>query len=234
MLEFFRQHADIDVFCLQEVWNGGEEVLKLKAAGAELAGVVTDLLSKITEALPDHQAFFHPQLKDFFGLAIFVRKKYVVTEHSAIPVYQEPGYVNPEELADHTRYLQYVKIACAADSLLVTNTHGLWIPEGKRDTAERLIQSDKIAAFVKAHDGSAVVAGDFNLRPDIESVERLEKSGLRNLVTEHGITSTRTSRYTKEEKFADYIFVSDGIEVKDFKVMPDEVSDHAALCIEFE
>ena len=32
--------------------------------------------------------------------------------------------------------------------------------------------------------------------------------------------------------FADYIFVSKDIKVKDFKVLPDEVSDHLALSIE--
>jgi endonuclease/exonuclease/phosphatase family metal-dependent hydrolase len=58
--------------------------------------------------------------------------------------------------------------------------------------------------------------------------------GMRNLITEYGVTSTRTSLYTKtEERFADYIFVSKDIEVKDFKVLPDVVSDHAALLLEF-
>ncbi len=57
--------------------------------------------------------------------------------------------------------------------------------------------------------------------------------GLENLITKYGVTSTRTSLYTRsDEKFADYIFVSKGVDVKDFKVMPDEVSDHAALYLE--
>ena len=61
-----------------------------------------------------------------------------------------------------------------------------------------------------------------------------EKLGLRNLVKENGVTSTRTSLYSKPEKFADYAFVSPGIEVADFKILPDEMSDHVPMYTEFE
>ncbi len=64
-------------------------------------------------------------------------------------------------------------------------------------------------------------------------MKKLEDFGLRNLIKEYGITSTRTSFYTKPEKFADYMLVSPGVEVKDFKVLPDEVSDHSPLYLEF-
>jgi len=48
------------------------------------------------------------------------------------------------------------------------------------------------------------------------------------------VSSTRTSFYTKPEKHADYAFVTKGISVTDFKVLPDEVSDHAPLLIEVQ
>jgi endonuclease/exonuclease/phosphatase family metal-dependent hydrolase len=54
-----------------------------------------------------------------------------------------------------------------------------------------------------------------------------------NLVREHNVQSTRTSFYTKPDKFADYVFVTPDISVRNFKVLPDEVSDHAALYVEF-
>ena len=55
----------------------------------------------------------------------------------------------------------------------------------------------------------------------------------RNLITEFKVTSTRTSLYDKQEPYADYIFVSPNIEVNQFRVLPDEVSDHAALYLDF-
>jgi endonuclease/exonuclease/phosphatase family metal-dependent hydrolase len=54
-----------------------------------------------------------------------------------------------------------------------------------------------------------------------------------NLVTKFGVTSTRSSHYLKEEKFADYILVSPHVEVNDFQVLQEEVSDHLPLLLEF-
>jgi endonuclease/exonuclease/phosphatase family metal-dependent hydrolase len=118
----------------------------------------------------------------------------------------------------------------------VFSIHGIWEPSGKTDTELRMKQSERIVEFIKKFNGPIILCGDFNLRPDTKSVKMLEQElDLRNLVTEFGVTSTRTSLYTKtEERFADYIFVSKDVEVKDFKVLSDEVSDHAALMLEFK
>ena len=79
------------------------------------------------------------------------------------------------------------------------------------------------------------MAGDFNLMPDTESISILENMSVRNLIKDYGITNTRTSYYTKSaDKFADYTFVTEGIEVSDFKVLLDEISDHAATYLDFE
>ncbi len=75
--------------------------------------------------------------------------------------------------------------------------------------------------------------GDFNLFPDTESIAMLERSGLQNLIRQYGITSTRTHYYSRKEKYADYAFVSEGIDVGDFKILPDVVSDHSPLYLEF-
>ncbi len=77
-----------------------------------------------------------------------------------------------------------------------------------------------------------MLCGDFNLLPDSESLLMVERIGLRNLIREYGITSTRTSLYPKDGRYADYAFISEGIQLKSFKVLPDEVSDHAPLLIE--
>lgn len=103
----------------------------------------------------------------------------------------------------------------------------------KTDTDDRLEQSRKICSFISSCSGQVVVMGDFNLNPDTQSLAIAEE-GMRNLVTEFGITSTRTSFYTREGKYADYALVSPEVYVVDFKVLPDEVSDHAALWLEIQ
>ncbi len=56
---------------------------------------------------------------------------------------------------------------------------------------------------------------------------------MRNLIKEHGITSTRSHHYTKPVKFADYAIVSKDLDVIKFEVLQDPVSDHLPLLLEF-
>ena len=131
------------------------------------------------------------------------------------------------------RNLQYVTVEGASGPFSVVNFHGLWNGRGKGDSDERIEQSRKILEFLAGRREPFVLCGDFNLLPGTESLRMIEAAGLRNLVAEFGVRSTRTSLYARREKFADYVFVSEGIEVRDFRVLPDEVSDHAPLLVEF-
>jgi endonuclease/exonuclease/phosphatase family metal-dependent hydrolase len=83
-----------------------------------------------------------------------------------------------------------------------------------------------------------IVCGDFNLRPDTESLKQIETSvpGIKNWISLTGAVSTRSQYYPKPEKFADYIFTSPGIEVCRFEVLSgeqDQISDHLPLLLEF-
>ncbi len=77
-----------------------------------------------------------------------------------------------------------------------------------------------------------VLCGDFNLTPDTKSIEILEE-GMVNHIKHNNITNTRSSFYEKEIRFADYILTSPDIHVGEFAVLPDEVSDHLALQMQF-
>ncbi len=88
---------------------------------------------------------------------------------------------------------------------------------------------------IRALKAEYVLLGDFNLTPDTISLQMFEKElGCRDLIKEYGITSTRTHLYPKENKFADYAFVSRGVSLKKFEVMPDVISDHSPLLVELE
>ena len=56
---------------------------------------------------------------------------------------------------------------------------------------------------------------------------------MRNLIKENNITSTRSSHYEKDVKFADYILVSRDIKIRTFEVLKDIVSDHLPLFLDF-
>ena len=232
LMAFLRVHEDVDIFCLQEIWCGGEEMVGKIAGAAPLTGIDLNLLNNIQKVLPNHTHYFRPHFNDYYGLALFVRKNIKVLEEGEIFVYR--ARVDPDEDGNHARNLQYIRIGITDHEYVLAQVHGLWNGQGKGDSEDRLTQSDNIVQFITSLEVPVVLMGDFNLRPDTESVRKLEAAGMRNLISEFGITSTRTLLYTKSsEQFADYAFVSDGITVEDFKVLPDEVSDHAPLYLEF-
>lgn len=238
LLSFFKTYEDTtDIFCLQEVWAAPYEHLEGKLAGGTILNngqIMVRALKEISELLPGHTAFFSPLLGDHYGLLMLIRKEYIILEKGELFVYKEKGFVSEHDAGDHARLMQFVTVGTGAKKITVLNFHGLWNGKGKTDTEERMQQSKNILEFTSKLDGEYVLAGDFNLLPKNESVKLFTEAGLRNLIQEYNISSTRTSFYTKPEKHADYIFVTKGIQVADFKVLPDEVSDHTPLLIEFQ
>ncbi len=237
LLAFFEAHKDVDIFCLQEIWSAPYEHLEGALAGGlniDHSDIMVYGMQEISTLLDSHDGYFRPHHLENYGLMMLVKKDLDVISEGDIFVYKERGHIPEGDVGNHARNVQYVTVATKNGNRSILNFHGLWNGGGKRDSDDRLLQSDKIIEFVRTLCDPFVLCGDFNLMPDTESVKKLEDVGLRNLIKEFGVTSTRTSFYTKPEKFADYALVSNGITVRDFKVLPDEVSDHKPLYIEFE
>ncbi len=227
LLEFLEEHEKIDVFCLQEVYDNAEEKEII------YNDAMLDIYEDIKKVLLNYVGYFRPHLKDYYGLAIFAKNNLDIIEEGEHFVHKHKGYVPIDHIGFHAKNIQYIKILLNQKNITIMNFHGLWNGNGKTDTEDRLNQSKKIKEFVDSTDGEKILCGDFNLRPDTESIKTLE-NGMRNLIKEYKINSTRTNLYTKPERFADYIFVSDGVKIKEFRVMPDEVSDHSPLFLDFE
>jgi endonuclease/exonuclease/phosphatase family metal-dependent hydrolase len=227
LMEFFKAHQDVDIFSLQEIYHEAP----LREVEDEWKDDALNLYADIKKVLPGYQSYFRPNIKNWYGLAFFIKKDLTITEEGEIWVYEDPQYVSG---GNHPRNLHYVTLETSQGLRTILNIHGIWNGEGKSDSEHRLKQSDNIVNFLKNLKTPHVLSGDFNLLPETESIKKLEQFGLRNLIKEYGVTSTRTSFYPKPNRFADYVFVSNGITVKDFKVLPNEVSDHSPLALEFE
>lgn len=192
--------------------------------------------------LPAAHGFLHDRATTEYpveyGLATFVR-----TDHSIIE--QHVGFVSGSFRTDRwvdpplPRNAHCIRVWRADTGRMATiaHMHGLWVPEGKRDTPERIEQAKRLVEMIKMifqNDDDLVVCGDFNILPESETFRILfEEFGLRDLVVGHQLEDTRTSYYKKNPRFADYMLVSRQTHYIGFQVIKHpEVSDHRPLTLE--
>src|SRR3989338_277162 len=90
----------------------------------------------------------------------------------------------------------------------------------------------KIREFLSGRREAKILCGDFNLLPQTESMQLLEL-GMKNLIIEFKVKTTRNDLYKREEKYSDYILTSPGINIQKFEVDNVTVSDHLPLLLEF-
>lgn len=227
----------IDVFCLQEVFHWHENKILRRSMCA-------NIFEQIKNALPEHQAFFVPQLKGYdlggkvdfeleWGLALFVKKNIMVEEINDFYIYRCGYNLVNNDIRTIPRNFQYIRVIINGKPYLISHFHGVWYPKDKSDTDDRLEQSRIVRRFLSKRSEGIILCGDFNLGAKTESLKILE-SGMRNLVKDNNITTTRNELYKGQEKQADYILVSHAIKVRSFKVVEVKVSDHLPLVVDFE
>jgi endonuclease/exonuclease/phosphatase family metal-dependent hydrolase len=226
LLDFIETQQAIDFFCLQEVYHQAKD--KTSEDDREVS---LNIFAEISAKLPEHNGFFKPVVDDAYGLAAFIHKRFQVRQEGVVIIHHNPDYAGRG--AAHSRILQWLECSLDNQPFVVVNVHGLWNGMGKTDTPSRIRQSQKVKQFVDSLAMPVVLCGDFNLRPDTESL-RIVEEGMNNLIHAYEIISTRTHLYPKPEKFADYIFTSPEVGIKHFAVLEDVVSDHAPLLLDFE
>ncbi len=241
-----KQSADTDIFCFQEVFD-----IDLDPPPVLESGGRADLYGRISATLPGFRGYFAltKEGADFqetihfplrIGLAMFVRHGIRVRDTGSMFVVAD-GAEGASATYPHAvpRNLQYITIISSHyRPLTIVNFHGLLDDGQKRDTVLRLDQFRGVKRFLDNVHHAKMLCGDFNVYPDTQSIRMFEEDGLRNLIKEFDVETTRNDNYKDMEKFKDYIsdyaFVSPDIKVKNFEVLPDEVSDHLALELEFE
>ena len=226
LLRFIDSHRAIDIFCLQEVYSQTHQHLALDPNNP----LCLDLFERIAELLPNHRAFFRPIVEGVYGLSTFIQKDYPVLAEESHWIYENKHYSGHGP--SHSRIMQWIKISLDWQDLSIINVHGLWDSKGKMDTPQRILQSHTIKNFAESLNTPTILCGDFNLSPGTKSVEILANK-MRNLIKVYHVTSTRSDIYKKPERFADYIFMSEDLQVLDFKVFEDSVSDHLPLYVKF-
>lgn len=209
-IDFIKSNvADTDVFCLQEVYEKTQELLR---------SVLSDY-----EYIADYKTL---STDEVFPQATYVKKSLTVLSHESIlKEKQDAG------LAIHTKVKINNKI------VNICNIHGVFEPVEKLDTEGRLNQSRDLINFYKNLPEPTIIGGDFNLNENSQSVKCFEESGYRNLIKEFSITTTR-NRFVWElypetiQYYSDYVFISKNLAVKTFEVPENEISDHLPMILE--
>lgn len=223
LMRFVQQYKNVDVLCMQEVYSKA----KTKACTND-DPVQLDIFGDISDILPDHEPYF-VQAIDGYGIGMFVRKTLPLLRKGEHLIHTNPNYVPPGPT--HSRKLQWVEVEYNSEIYTIANLHGLWNGQGKSDTEARIIQAQNIKSFLNHATGKKILCGDFNVTPETESIA-IVQDGMQNLIRDYDIKSTRTDYYDKPIKYADYFFIDQGIDVRDFQVLGDQVSDHSPLILE--
>ena len=234
LISFLKQNIyDTDIFCFQEILSGGK--------GQTNRGEIKSLYEDMGNILIDYYGYFseygeggyygeNSKNLDFkYGIAIFARKKHEQSFFQNITLYDSER----KWLDYNGRFAAGAAMAINILDTAIINVHGLWLERGKEDTEARIEQSKRIINLASKINRRKIICGDFNLKPDTESIKILEQNMI-NLIKEFGITSTRSILYTKAERYADYIFISPDIKISHFEVLQDVVSDHLPLFLEYK
>ena len=230
LIEFIKDRSsDIDIFCFQEIFHNAVNMRPL------LGNARPSLFSDIQNILPDFNGYYAAPLEnDVGGLAIFIRKSFTVNKTDNIVLFRELNATedeNDDSYFSMGRNLQLMEFDRFGKIYTILNFHGMWIAKGKIDTEKRIEQSKKVREVFDESKGTRILCTDLNVVPGTKSLAILSE-GNRKLVQEYGITSTR-SLSKKRPEVVDFVVVSQETEVIDFEALPDEVSDHLPLLLEF-
>ena len=218
-----REAPQTDVFCFQEM------VSSLRPAD--------DIFSTIAKVLPEFQGFFE-SIQDGGngleeGLALFIRKTYPVDKEGDFFVYRTRNAMIGDDWRTLGRNFQFIQFPKDGKEYTLVNFHGLADGKGREDSDERVAQSSKLKDFLMTVSGTKIVCGDFNLTLNTRSLSIIDE-GMRNLIRDYGITSTRNQHFPYPDQYCDYILTDNDVTVKEFVVLQDEVSDHLALRLDWE
>lgn len=130
------------------------------------------------------------------------------------------------------RNLLHCELDTGKQKTHVLTHHGYHVPTHKDGNQETLKACKQIMHYIDSLNGPKILAGDFNLSPNSESLEVINKK-MTNLVVVNKLKTTRTNLTYKTE-VCDYIFINKEIRAKKFTASDEVVSDHKALIMEFE
>ena len=131
------------------------------------------------------------------------------------------------------RNIQLSLISYINKNILILNYHGISYPSNKKDTEQRLEQSETIVELIinQSYD-LAILGGDLNIDIETESLEILETVFTQNLIKKFNIQTTRPKGIYPQ--FSDYFLATNNAKIDYLKCVNTNLSDHFLLEIKLD
>lgn len=228
-LQRFFENTDADVICMQEVINSDDATLHVSRLWFET--------SRILKANPEFKYYkYFPNwssriVDGTMQMGNFVISKIPIVSTDSIFVNGE--YTENVVLVQQPSNNTAVNIVRLENGITVVNHHGFWrkTPVGDEDTIRVFKKVGEVVEPL-AKEGPLVMCGDLNIIHESPAFRSLDF--LRDLTDENKLETTLSGVKFDGKVPCDHILVNDEIEVKDFGVIPEIVSDHLALYAEIE
>lgn len=243
LIDFIKEHSrNTDIFCFQEIYDTTTDIKSFR-------GIRANLLWEIKNILRGFSVFYFPVMTGFddkaqpvnfplnHGSAIFIKNSFVINHTENYFIVKDTTLPLKPDYSNISTGLQWINFSDFKKNFSIFNFHGTPYPGNKLDTKRRLLEVTKVKDIIDSKNGPKILAGDFNLLPQTESIHHIEEN-MRNLIKEFDIKKTRSDLSPffgkpQFQKFADYIFVSEDIKVESFQVPDVKISDHLPMILQF-
>ena len=244
----FLQEQGADIVCLQEVVREIEESVlneyitktpidkstsNLKYSFYGPNSVMDNFEQKGFHGKED----FHFDLGGLAEIGNYVRSKYKIVK--AQNIFVENHFTYTTDFSNWPdvdfRAVLVADLDINGKPLRILNYHGIWT-RGKLGNEKTLAACRKINTLALEAKGEVIICGDFNLFPDTPSMKVFEDNFI-SLGDKFNIKTTRPASNElngSARNVVDYIWVSKGINAKNFEVIDCDVSDHLPLILEFD
>lgn len=225
----FLEKQNADILCLQEVYSAKNPVPGHWDAFSSLE-LIKDSCSYEYVYFSPLYSFFVAGEKVTFGNAILSKTPFNNTKST----FTKGEYIEDvakKAIIPNQRNVQLVSIEIDGKDLSIVNHHAHREPtaDGSEESLDRM---KLVKDFIGDIDNYLIIAGDMNVNPSTPTAKVLSSYG-RNLTSEKKISSTMTDLAMYVPVSPDHIIVSDDVDVLDFNVSDETVSDHKALILKF-
>lgn len=224
LLNFFRNNQ-FDVVCMQEaVWGGRQAELENFFATVDQIKEASGLRNEFRSSNWGMKIFSRDNIMEQGN--VILSKDKIVGQRNEV-VHNEYGLI--ESAKDFYEHVYTLQIAKLRNGITMINHHGYWKPTPMGDDTTVKVMR-KVAELVKTIDGPVVMCGDLNIVHEAPAMREL--NFLRDLTYEYHIDNTLSGLKFGGKVACDHILVNEAVDVRDFRVLDDIVSDHKGLVIE--